>query len=369
MLTGSEKNTGREIADGLILREDLLNRKWSYDYGVVWRGMEMLSDLTGEEKYLAYIRNSLDTLVEEDGRIPLYSREAFNLDYLMNGRALLSLSRRCGEKKYARAAAILRDQLKDQPRCSDGGFWHKKVYPYQMWLDGQHMAVPFYIEYETLLGNGEGLRDAANQLILAWRHTLNPETGLPVHGWDESRASRWADPETGRSAHAWGRALGWYMTALSDSLALLPPETPEYGEVLEIFRTLSERLLARRWEGVWLQVIDCPGRAGNYPESSGSCLICHALLKGARLGLLPVEYGAEARRSFEEIQRHFVGRMRSGRLFVAKCCRGAGLGGNPYRDGSYDYYISETVISDDLKAEGAYIQAACEYAKAEGEKR
>lgn len=356
MLTAYLPHSAEKVADCLMEREGLLNKRWSYDYGVVWRGMEMLFALTGKSKYLDYIRGALDGMVDENGAVAGYDREAYNLDFLCNGRQLIFLSQWTGEEKYGKAAALLRSQLDAQPRTSDGGFWHKKVYPYQMWLDGQHMAIPFLVRYDAL----SGAKEAAKQLILAYRHTLNPETGLPCHGWDEKKQQIWADPVTGRSAHAWGRAVGWYMVALADSLEWMPRETEGYGEVLEIFNALSQKLLSIREDGVWLQVLDCPGRMGNYPESSGSCMIAYALLKGARLGLLPREYGPEAQVSFECIQRHFVGQMKNGEYFIAKCCQGAGLGGRSARDGSFDYYISENVNSRDLKATGAYIQAACE---------
>ena len=361
MITSYLPHSAEKLAFCTIQRNGLLNKKWSYDYGVVWRGMEMVYALTGDETYFDYIRDALDSMVEADGNIAGYNKEAYNLDYLCNGRQIIYLYQQTGEEKYKKAAALLRSQLDAQPRTSDGGFWHKQIYPYQMWLDGQHMAIPFYLQYEAAFGQNEvAQRDAAKQLILAYRHTLNPETGLPHHGWDEKRVQIWADPKTGRAAHAWGRAVGWYMVALVDSLELLPADLPEYQEVLDIFRTLAQKLLSIREDGVWLQVLDCPGKTGNYPESSASCLICYALLKGARLGYLPKEAAAEAQKSFAAIQRHFIGQMKSGEYFVAKCCQGAGLGGNTNRDGSFDYYISENVISHDLKAEGAFIQAACE---------
>lgn len=361
MLTAYLPHSAQALADCLMAREGLLNHQWSYDFGVVWRGMEMLHALTGQDQYFAYIYDALDSMVSEDGQIAGYRLEAQNLDYLCNGRALIFLWERTHEEKFLRAVRLLRSQLDTQPRTSDGGFWHKQVYPYQMWLDGQHMAIPFYIQSELLLDDkAEVLEDAANQLILAYRHTLNPATGLPCHGWDEKRQQHWADPATGRAAHAWGRAVGWYMVALADSLALLPRENRLYGEVWDIFRELSGKLLSIREDDVWLQVLDCPGRTGNYLESSGSCMMVYALLKGARLGLLPAAFGLEAQRSFEAVQRQFIGQMRNGEYFVAKCCRGAGLGGNSGRDGSFDYYVSEMISSFDLKATGAYIQAACE---------
>lgn len=361
MLTEYLPHSAEKIADCLIEREGLLNKKWSYDYGVVWRGMEMLYALTKNRRYFDFILNALDSMIDENGSPTGYNREAFNLDYLCIGRQTIYLYQQTGKAKFKKAAVLLRSQLEEQPRTADGGFWHKKVYPFQMWLDGQHMAIPFYLQYEAVFGGNEDARnDAARQLILAFRHTLNPETGLPCHGWDEKRHQIWADPQTGRAAHAWGRAVGWYMTALADSLELLPMENRYYKEVSDIFTVLSEKLLSIRKDGVWLQVLDCPGRTGNYPESSGSCLMDYAILKGARLGMLPETDSVEAQQSLESIQRHFIGQMKNGEYFVGKCCQGAGLGGNPVRDGSFDYYISENVNSRDLKATGAYIQAACE---------
>ncbi len=361
MLTEYLPCSAQALADCTMRRFGLLQKTWSYDYSVVWRGMEMLYALTGNQKYFSYVFDALDGMVNDAGVPAGYGREAYNLDYLCIGRQLIYLWRKTGGEKFRKAAALLRSQLDEQPRTSDGGFWHKKIYPYQMWLDGQHMAIPFYLQYEAVFGPDKTAQcDAADQLILAYRHTLDPETGLPCHGWDEAKKQIWADPVTGRAAHAWGRAAGWYMTALADSLELLPRENAHYAEVLDIFCSLSEKLLNRRREGVWLQVLDCPGRTGNYLESSGSCLIDYALLKGARLNLLPKKYGEEAQKSFEAIQLHFLGRMRNGEYFIAKCCQGAGLGGTSGRDGSFDYYISENVVSFDLKATGAYIQAACE---------
>ena len=364
MLTRYLPRSAVPVAKALMKREGLLNRKWAYDYGVVWLGMETLWQMTGDERYFRYIHDALDSMVHSDGTIEGYNREAFNLDYLCNGRLLISMAAHTGEAKYQKAAELLRSQLTDQPRNADGGFWHKQIYPHQMWLDGQHMAIPFYLAYEMTYGPDEAaLTDAARQLILAWQHTLNPKTGLPCHGYDEAKAQIWADPVTGRSAHAWGRAVGWYMVALVDSLELLPSSHPLYPQVLDIFQTLSKRLLAIHQDGVWLQVLDCPEQEGNYPESSASCLIDYALLKGSRRSFLSYLQGVHAQKCFESIQRRFVGRMKNGELFIARCCQSAGLGGSSGRDGSFDYYVSESIVSRDLKATGAYLRAACEEQK------
>ena len=203
-----------KMADCLMKRYGLLTSRWSYDYGVAWRGMEALYAMTGEKKYFDYIKDAMDTFVtDESGAIRDYTLDEFNLDYICNGRQLLYLYKATGDEKYLRAADVLRDQLRRQPRTSDGGFWHKKCYPYQMWLDGLHMSAPFYVEYCLMAEEDAGIRDAAKQLQLAYEHTYEPKTRLNHHGWDESRAQMWSDPETGRSAHAWGRAMlssgGW----------------------------------------------------------------------------------------------------------------------------------------------------------------
>ena len=217
-----------KMADCLMKRYGLLTSRWSYDYGVAWRGMEALYAMTGEKKYFDYIKDAMDTFVtDESGAIRDYTLDEFNLDYICNGRQLLYLYKATGDEKYLRAADVLRDQLRRQPRTSDGGFWHKKCYPYQMWLDGLHMSAPFYVEYCLMMEEDAGIRDAgirdaAKQLQLAYEHTYEPKTRLNHHGWDESRAQQWSNPETGRSAHAWGRAVGWYMLGLADVLALLP---------------------------------------------------------------------------------------------------------------------------------------------------
>ena len=367
MLSEFLPRSAQRMADCLMARYGLLTSRWSYDYGVAWRGMEALYALTGDKKYFGYIKDAMDTFVTDDsGAIRDYTFDSFNLDYVCNGRQLLYLYKQTGEEKYRRAADVLREQLRHQPRTSDGGFWHKKCYPYQMWLDGLHMSAPFYVEYCLMTGDDAGVRDAAKQLMLAYEHTYEPKTGLNHHAWDESRAQLWSDPETGRAAHAWGRAVGWYMLGLADVLELLPAGHECREPLRALFEKLAGRMLDIRVDGAWLQVMDCPGREGNYLESSGSCLMTAAILKAARLGDVPAAMGDAAKESFRAIQRHFVGEMRNGTLFLAKTCHGAGLGGRPdaYRDGSYDYYISEAVGSYDIKGTGAYIQAAVEYERA-----
>lgn len=371
MLETYRKDTARRMADCTMQREGLLNRRWSYDYCVVWRGMEQLWRITGDRKYFDYIRDGMDTFIGEDGSIRDYTFDSFNLDYVCDGRQLLLLYKETGAEKYRLAADTLREQLRLQPRTPEGGFWHKQCYPQQMWLDGLHMSAPFYVEYALTFERGvqqaESLRDAAYQLMLVYEKTYDPLTGLNRHAWDASRSQAWADPVTGQCEHAWGRAMGWYMLGLIDVLELLPREHESFAALQDIFCKTAEKLLSIRVDGVWQQVLDRPRAAGNYKESSVSCLVTCAILKAVRLGLAPKWMGEAAQESFRAIQREFVGQLRHGRMFLGKCCHVSGLGGNPYRDGSYDYYMSEPVGAYDLKGTGAYIQAACEMLRLEGE--
>ena len=367
MLTAYLPDSARLMADSLIQRTGLLTRVWTYENGVVWRGLEEVWRLTGDRRYLDQIREALETFVDDAGNIRSYDRETFNLDNICSGRQLLLMYHETGEVRYRLAAERLREQLAHQPRTRDGGFWHKQIYPWQMWLDGLYMAEPFYLEYALLAGEGDDtLRDVARQFTLAWEHTLDPSTGLNRHAWDESRQQPWADKTTGCAPHAWTRAMGWYLAGLADVLELFPREHSCRESLRTIFLRMAETLLSIREQGVWYQVADCPGRTGNYLESSGSCLITYAILKAARLGDVSAAMGLAAQESFRAIQRQFVGRMQNGAMFLGKCCAVGGLGGHPYRDGSFDYYISEPVVSWDPKGTGAYIQAACEMERVQG---
>jgi len=345
-----------------MAREGILSKCWSYDYGVVWNGFEALYNLTGDARYLDYIRHGIDSFLSADGtQIRDYCMEDYNLDYINNGKQLLYLYRFTGEMKYIRAASLLNLQLENQPRTSGGGFWHKKIYPYQMWLDGLYMAAPFYARYSLDYQASEGLDDVANQFTLIHQHTYNASTGLCCHAWDESRTQPWADPVTGLSRHAWGRALGWYLAALVDVLPSYPPEHPQREILLSILRMLCESVQRRqdRQTFVWQQVLDAPGRPGNYFESSCSCLFAYTFAKGARLDLLPPSFMEHARRAYEGIVTQFI-QVLNGHAAVTKCCQVAGLGGQQNRDGSFAYYISEPIVCNDLKGIGAFLQAACE---------
>jgi unsaturated rhamnogalacturonyl hydrolase len=335
--------------------------QWTYEQGVVLEGFAGLWKNTADVKYFNYIKKSMDFFVNPDGTIRRYKQEEYNIDNIKNGRSLLFLYKVTNDLKYFKAARLLRKQLKDHPRTSEGGFWHKKIYPYQMWLDGLYMAEPFYAEYAAAFNEPEAFDDIAKQFVLMERHSRDPKTGLLYHGWDERKKEKWADSITGRSPNFWGRAMGWYAMALVDVLDYFPPGHPQYDTLVTIFQRLAMAIqkVQDQKTGLWYQVLDKPSGKGNYAEASASCMFVYAFAKGVRKEYLPEAYLQAAQKGYEGIKKQFVEKNGEG-INLKGTVSVAGLGGNPYRDGSYDYYLSEKVVSNDPKGIGAFLLAANE---------
>src|SRR5215207_3739005 len=336
--------------------------KWTYDHGLVLKGLERVYVATNDKQYLDFIQRSIDRFVTDDGSIRTYSINEYNIDHILPGRNLLFLYKTTGQEKYRKAAALLREQLKTHPRTSGGGFWHKKIYPSQMWLDGLYMGEPFYAEYAVTFKEDAAFDDIAKQFILMERHARDDKTGLLYHGWDESKQQRWANPTTGRSPNFWGRAMGWYAMALVDTLDHFPQKHTQRAELIAILNRLA-RAVAKYQDprsGLWYQVLDKGGAKGNYLEASAACMFVYALAKGVRNGYLPARYMKIANDGYRGIQKEFVKYDADGRFNLAGTVSVAGLGGNPYRDGSYEYYLSEKVVTNDPKGIGAFLLAATE---------
>jgi len=317
---------------------------------------------SGDERYFDFVNNNLDQYVDSNGAITTYNRTDYNLDNIGPGRALLAVYQKTKEKKLRAAADTLWKQLKEQPRTNEGGFWHKKIYPYQMWLDGLFMAQPFSACYAAVFDHPEAFDDIANQFIWVARHTYDQRTGLYYHAWDESRQQRWADLETGRSPNFWGRAMGWYAMALVDVLDFFPAEHPKRHELVEILTTLLRGVVRFQdtTSGLWYQVVDQGAREGNYLEASASCMFVYSLAKGVNKGYLDRKYFDLAEKAFQGVIGTLVTVDADGCVNLHQVCRGAGLGGNPYRDGSYEYYINEPRRTNDLKGVGPFLLAAIE---------
>jgi len=338
--------------------------RWTYEHGLVLKGIERVWAKTHKKEYLDFIQQNIDHFVAGDGSIRTYSPDNYNLDNILPGRMLLFLYKTTGNEKYRKAAALLREQLKTHPRTSDGGFWHKKIYPSQMWLDGLFMAEPFYAEYAETFHEDADFDDIAKQFILMERHSRDEKTGLLYHGWDESRKQRWADPTTGRSPNFWARAMGWYAMALVETLDYFPSKHPQRAELIAILNRLAPAIAKyqERSSGLWYQVMDKAGEKGNYPESSAACMFVYALAKGVRKGYLAKSYMKTAGAGYRGILKEFVKTDTAGRFNLEGTVAVAGLGGNPYRDGSYEYYVGEKVVTNDPKGIGAFLLAGTEMA-------
>ncbi|MCM3701489.1 glycoside hydrolase family 105 protein [Paenibacillus macerans] len=345
------------------LYEKGYNGKWSYDYGVVLKGFALVWKRTGEHKYFEYIRDHMDYFIGEDGSVRGYRKDEYNIDHLNNGKLLFLLHRETGLEKYRQAAALLRSQLAAHPRTSEGAFWHKQIYPYQIWLDGLYMGAPFYLEYLLTFEDGNGLDDVTKQFILCEKHTKDADTGLLYHAWDEKKVQPWCDPATGLSPNFWGRSLGWYVMALADVLELLPQGHGDYAELVRIFAEVLTALRNYQDEasGVWHQVVNMGGRKGNYLEASASSMIVFAIAKGIRLGVLDADsWRTTLDKAYQGLISEFLLETKEGWVNLNKNCQVAGLGGEDRRDGTYAYYISEPIITNDLKGVGAFLQACAE---------
>jgi unsaturated rhamnogalacturonyl hydrolase len=337
--------------------------KWSYDQGVVLEGIDGLWKRTGNGAYFKHMQQSMDFFVTKEGDIKRYRSTDYNIDNVKNGRTLLTLYKVTGQQQYFKAATLLWAQLQKQPRTKEGGFWHKKVYPYQMWLDGLYMAEPFYAEYAALVKNEAAFNDIANQFIYMERHARDPQTGLLYHGWDESRQQQWADKTTGNSPNFWARAMGWYGMALVDVLEYFPENHPKRAALLGILTRLSTAI--RNYQdpktGLWYDVLDKPTGKGNYVEASASSMFVYTIAKAVRKGYLPQANQGTAKKGYEGIEKVFIEPgLKDGQVNLKGTVSVSGLGGKPYRDGSYEYYLSEKVVTNDPKGVGAFLMAANE---------
>ena len=337
--------------------------KYEYDYAFLASAIDKLGE--HNKKYSDYARAYIDYFVQDDGSIATYQKSNFNIDRVRPWLNMLVLFERTGEKKYKLAAETLVGQMEEHPRTKSNGYWHKKSYPWQIWLDGLYMASPFLAKYAQMFDEPEWFDEVTFQLQLVYEKTLDEKTGLLYHAWDESREQLWCNPETGQSKHFWSRATGWYMLALVDVLDYLPESHPERYAVIELLNELSEALLKVQDEetGLWYQVLDMGGREGNYLEASGSAMIIYAYAKGSKKGYLPENYLNIAEKAFDSLIQNLVIQDEDGYPTLTNTCGACGLGGNPYRMGDYDYYISEKQINNDQKGVAPVILAAIELNK------
>lgn len=341
--------------------------RWEYTSALLAHALVILGDATGDEEIRAFGSRIVTSLIQADGSIATYPRDDWNLDMILPGRVVLAEMRVSNEPRYRVAARQLRDQLAQQPRTESGGFWHKRKYPHQMWLDGLYMAAPFLADYASLCGDPSAADECAAQLLEMDHRSYDPASGLFFHGWDEKRLQSWADPANGCSPSFWGRSMGWYAMALVDSLDALPKDHPRADELREVLTRLASGLLRHQDpdSGLWWQVVNQPGRKGNYLESSASAMFCYAMAKAVRCGWLPREpFLSAARAGFDGLVRLNLRRDEGGRISLIRICEVAGLGGMSSkgrpRDGSYGYYIDEPQRDNDPKGLGPFVLAGVE---------
>jgi len=334
--------------------------KWQYDIAMVAQAIHSLGSF--DPVYQLYMKDYMDFFINKEGKIFNYKLSDYNLDKINPGNNLIILYSQTGEEKYKKAIDQLVIQLKGQPHIPDGGFWHKAVYPHQMWLDGVYMSSPFMARYASSFNKPEWFDVVLQQISVIEAHTKDAETGLLYHAYDASRGMKWSDDETGCSPHFWGRAMGWYMMALVDVLDFFPEEHPGRVEIISILQRTSQSLLEVRdpGSGLWYQVLDMGGSPGNYLEASASSMFTYAFAKGAKKGYLDQKYLDIANACFDAILLEFITIEEDGLVSIDHGCFAAGLGGINYRDGSYEYYINERKGKNDSKSVGPFIMAAYE---------
>ncbi|WP_242118368.1 glycoside hydrolase family 88/105 protein [Aestuariivivens sediminicola] len=340
--------------------------KWSYTPGLVLSACSKVFEKTNHQAYYDYIYAYADNMIDSTGSIKTYKLSNQNLDMIKSGDVLLFLYPKTKEKRFLKAMETLDEQMKSQPTTSDGGYWHKKIYPYQMWLDGLYMAEPFHTRYardyiEDSLEKQKIYDDVVLQFDLIQKHSRDEQTGLLYHGWDESKEQRWANKETGNSQHFWSRGMGWYGMAMVDVLDFLPENHPGRERIILYLNQYAEAITkVQDQSGLWWQVLDQGNREGNYLEATGSSMFTYTFAKGVRKGYLPEHYLEVAEKAYKAIINTLISVEDNGLVNLNQCCAVAGLGGDPYRDGSFEYYIGESIRANDPKGTGPFILASLE---------
>lgn len=334
---------------------------WNYIDGCMITALMAIADITGDERYFNFAENFISSFVAEDGTIRTFDPEKYTLDDVNEGRVLFELYEKTGKEKYRLAADIIRDMLLHQPRTYEYSYWHKLIYPNQVWLDGLYMAQPFMALYEKHFGDKD-YTDVVRQIETVRTRMFDEDKRLYYHGYDASKMAFWADKKTGLSRSFWLRAIGWFSVALADIVEILP-EGEGRDSVVSIFQEAMEGVAMYQDHdtGLYWQVVDQPGREGNYLETSGSSMLAYAMLKGARLGVLANEYAAKGQKTFNGIVDKYLS-FTDGELNLDGICLVAGLGpeNNRRRDGSFEYYISEPIVKNDAKGVAPFILAYTE---------
>lgn len=348
--------------DSMVTKGSVRPANWNYEIGVTMMGIWGLWEKTKDSAYIKYVKKIVDHFVTKDGDIRTYDLTDYNADQILTGRLVLRLHDAYQDPKYKKAADLLRKQIDWQPRNRAGGFWHKLKYPAQMWLDGLYMIEPYYAEYTKRFGTTEAYADIVHEFVLMEQRARDPKSGLIFHGWDESRQQFWANKQTGLSQSFWSRAMGWYHIALVEVLDAMDANHPERKKLLDILNrlTISITQFQDKNSGVWWQITDKGGAPKNYLESSSSAMFVYALARSVNKGYISLAYRTAVQKGYAGLLKEFVVKDAEGRTHFTKTVAVGGLGGSPNRNGSYDYYMSEPIRSDDFKGIGPFMLAALE---------
>jgi unsaturated rhamnogalacturonyl hydrolase len=342
------------------------NRKWDYANNTFAIALIRLGETVNDPKYHAFVEETIGSFIAADGTIQTYKMEDYNLDNVRPGVTLIALWKKDPQEKYRKAIQTLRDQLKTHPRTSDGGYWHKKIYPSQMWLDGLYMAEPFAAEYSKLFNDPAEFDEVAKQFKLIDEHTYDAKSGLFYHGWDEAKAQDWANKETGRSPNFWSRAIGWLGMALVDALDHMPENHPARPKMIDTLNRLVAGVAKHQDKdsGLWWQVTDQGSRQGNYLEATASAMFVYTITKAVNKGYVSKDNLAVATKGYDGIINRLIKIEPDGKVTLTQCCSVAGLSNG--RNGSFEYYIKEPIVDNDMKGVGPFITAGIELQKAAG---
>ncbi|WP_125606185.1 glycoside hydrolase family 88/105 protein [Lapidilactobacillus bayanensis] len=367
-----EESTPSQPAWNIEAKLESKPSSWSYIDGCMAMAVLKMYEATNNQYYFDFLDSFIDYYIADDGTIRGYRLTDYNCDFINEGKVLFALYKETKKEKYKKALDVLYSQMLLQPRNIQGSFWHKLIYPSQVWLDGLYMVAPFYAEYEICFNQGAQLSDVLRQFQNAYQSMSDPESGLLFHGYDPTRSAFWSDPVTGRSKTAWTRAIGWYAMALVDTAEIIL--TNSSFEAIELSRQLQDMMTTvlqyRDDESkMFYQVIDQGTRKGNYLETSGSCALAYSMIKGAKLGMLNERFLIEGTRILEAVVKQKLVVNDQGSFILKDICLVAGLGGiagkgtYKQRDGSYEYYISEPRVNNDAKGVAPLIFAYAELLK------
>jgi unsaturated rhamnogalacturonyl hydrolase len=335
---------------------------WHYETGLLLQALLEVDAIAGIEDGYIFSKRVMEHLIDPAGNIQGYEISEYNSDQVNAGKVLFDLYNKTQDNRYRLALQTLRKQFDTHPRTKAGGFWHKKIYPHQIWLDGLYMRCPFLARY------GKEFHEPALYDLVTFEFELvegkcrDARVGLLYHGWDESKTQLWSNSKTGCSPHFWARGMGWFMMGLVDVLDFLPETHRGWKSLQDILNRTAETILIFQDQetGLWYQIIDQKEREGNYRESSASAMFIYALAKGIRKGYLPMQILPTLERAYNGFVQEKITIDGEGKVHIHDICKVAGLGGHPYRDGSYEYYIGEPRVTDDPKGVGAFLLASVE---------